>query len=74
MLNGLCAGPQADFRKQRLAGVAIGAGNAELDQLVAFQRAVDFRNDRRRQARGADQHHRLQRVGARLQLATLNGG
>jgi hypothetical protein len=74
LLNGLRARPQANLSEQRIAGVAIRAGGAELDQLVAFQAAVDLGKDRRRQSRGADQDHRLQGMGARLQLAPLNRG
>jgi hypothetical protein len=74
LLNGLRARPQANLGEQRIAGVAIRAGGAELDQLVAFQAAVDLGKDRWRQSRGADQDHRLQGMGARLQLAPLNSG
>ena len=73
MLYRFSSGLAADLREDRLALRAIGAGNAHLDQLVVFQAAVDFREDRARQSGFADQHDRIKRVRARLQFAPPGG-
>ena len=73
MLNRLRSGLPANFLQNRLAPGTIGAGNANLDQLVAFQSAVDFRQDRGRQSGSADQYDRIERVRLRLQLAPSRG-
>jgi len=69
MLNRLRSGPPANLLKNRLAPGAIGAVHANLDQLVAFQTAVDFREDRGRQSGSADPHDRIERVRAGFQFA-----
>jgi len=73
VLDRLRSGPPANLLEDRLAPGAIGAGNAHLDQLVAFQTAVDFREDRGRQSGSADQHDRIERVRAGFQLAPPRG-
>ena len=60
MLNGLRSGSAADLREDRFALGTIGARNAHFDKLVAFQAAVDFREDRGRQSGSADQYDRIQ--------------
>jgi hypothetical protein len=74
LLHGLRTRPRADLREERFALAAIDPGGAQLDQLVAFQRPIDFGKDRRRQSRSADQHHRPEGMGTRPQLAPLNRG
>jgi hypothetical protein len=73
VLNRLRSGSAADLREDRFALVAVGAGNAHFDKLVAFQAAVDFREDRGRQSGCADQYDRIERVRARLQFAPPAG-
>ena len=73
MLNRLRFGPPANLLEDRFALGTIGAGDAHLDQLVAFQAAVDFREDRARQSSSADQDDRIERVRPRLQLAPPGG-
>ena len=73
MLNRLRSGPPANLFKNRREPRAIGAGNAHLDQLVVFQTAVDFREDRGRQSGSADQHDRIERVRAGFQFAPPRG-
>ena len=68
---GSCAG--AYLLENRLAPGTIGAAHAHLDQLVAFQAAVDFREDRGRQSGSADQYDRVERVRPRLQFAAPGG-
>ena len=46
MLNWLRSGPLANFLKNRLAAWAVVVVHANLDQLVAFQAAIDFRENR----------------------------
>ncbi len=74
MLYWLRSGPPANLLEDRLARGAIGAGNANLDQLVAFQTVIDFREDRGRQSGSADQDDRVERVRPRLQFAPPSGG
>ena len=52
---------------------SLGAVHAHFDQLVAFQTAIDFREDRGRQSGSADQHDRIERVRPRFQLAPPAG-
>ena len=73
MLNRLSSGPPANLLKNRLADWAISAVHANLDQLVAFQSAVDFREDRGRQSGSADEHDRIERMRLRFQLAPPGG-
>jgi len=73
MLNRLRSGPRANLLENRLAPCAIGADHADLDQLVAFQTAVDFRENRGRQPGSADPHDRIERVRPRLQFAPPGG-
>ena len=73
MLNRLRSGPPANLREDRLAPGAIGAVHAHLDQLEAFQTAVDFREDCGRQSGFADQHDRIKRVRAGFQFAPQRG-
>ena len=73
MLNRLRSGLPANLLKDRLASRAIGAVHAHFDQLVAFQTAIDFREDRGRQSGSADQHDRIERVRPRFQLAPPAG-
>ena len=73
MLNRLRSGPPANLCENRLAPGVIGARDAHLDQLVVFQTAVDFREDRGRQSGSADQHDRIERVRSRLQFAPPGG-
>ncbi len=69
MLNRLRSRPPANLLKNRLAPGASGAGNANLDQLVDFQTAVDFCKHCGRQSGPADQHDRIERVCPGLQFA-----
>ena len=73
VLNRLRSGPPANFLKNRLAPGTIGAIHSHLDQLVAFQTAIDFREDRGRHSGSADQHDRTECVRPRLQLASPSG-
>ncbi len=66
MLNRLRSGPFANVCEDRLALGAISAVHAYLDQLVAFQTAVDFRENRGRQPGAADPHDRIERMRSRL--------
>ena len=59
MLNRLRSGSAADLREDHFALAAVGAGYAHFDELVAFQTAVDFREDRGRQSGSADQYDRI---------------
>ena len=73
MLNRLRFGPPANLLKDRFAPGAVGAVYTHLDQLVVFQTAVDFREDRRRQSGSADPDDRIERVRSRLQFAPPGG-
>ena len=73
MLNRLRSGSPADLLKNCLAPKAIGAVYAHLDELVAFQAAVDFREDRGREPGSADPHDGIERVRLCLQFAPLGG-
>ena len=59
VLNRLRSGSAADLREDHSALGAVGARNAHFDKLVAFQTAVDFREDRGRQSGSADQYDRI---------------
>jgi hypothetical protein len=69
MLNRLRPGAATDFFEERFAGVPIRIPSTNLDQLVSFQSAFDFLQNRGRQTFTADQHHRVERVRSRLQFA-----
>jgi len=73
VLHGLGAGGGANLRHGRLALVAREARGAQLDQLVGGERAVDFGKHARRDALAADQHQRVERVGACFQLFARGG-
>ena len=73
MLNWLRSGLPANLHEDCLALGAIGAGDAHFDQIVSFQAAVDFREDRGRQSGSADQYDRIERVRSRLQFAPPGG-
>jgi len=73
VLNRLRSGPPANLLENRLAAGAVGAVHSNLDQLVALQSAVDFREDRGREPGLADPHHRIEPVRPRFQLASPGG-
>ena len=73
MLNRLRPGAATDFFEEHFAGGPIGIPSANLDQLVSFQAAVDFRQNRGRQTFSADQHHRVEHMRSRLQFAPPGG-
>ncbi len=66
MLNRLRSSPPANLLEDRLAPGTIGAVYANLDQLVAFQTTIDFREDCGVQSGSTDQHDRVERVRSRL--------
>ncbi len=74
MLNRLRPGTPADLFKDCFSGRVIRVANAHFDQLVVFQTPVDFREDRRGQSGFADQHHWIERVRPRFQLAPPGRG
>jgi len=59
VLNRLRSGSAADLREDHFTLGAVGARNAHFDKLVAFQTALDFREDRGRQSGSADQYDRI---------------
>jgi len=73
VLNRLRSGSAADLREDHFALGAVGVRNAHFDKLVAFQTAVDFREDRGRQSGSADQYDGIERVRSRLQFAPPTG-
>jgi hypothetical protein len=73
VLNRLRPGAATDFFQERFAGGPIGVPSTNLDQLVSFQAALDFRQNRGRQTSTADQHHRVESVRSRLQFAPPGG-
>lgn len=74
MLHRACPQRLADFRWHEPAPLAIVAQHPDLDQLVAFQRDVDFMQHGRRQARAPDHDDRMERVGPGAQRAPLGWG
>ena len=73
MLNRLGAGLLADLRNERFTRVPLVAEHPDLDQLVAFQRGVDFADDLGLEACFADHDHGLEMVGAGAERAALGG-
>jgi hypothetical protein len=71
MLNGLRAGLGANGVEVFLARVAVVAGHADLDQLVACERTLDFRQHGRSEAVVADHDHGFQGMGTGTQFAAL---
>jgi hypothetical protein len=63
MLNRLSIGAIADRPQHRFALVAVCAGDAYLDQLVALEIDFDLAQHRFGQPFVPDQHDRVQRVG-----------
>ena len=55
-------------------GVAVFAGDADLDQFMRVEAAVNFLEHRRREPAIADQNHRVEDVGAGLEHAVLARG
>ncbi len=55
-------------------GVAAFAGDADLDQFMRVEAAVDFLEHRRREPAIADQNHGVEGVGAGLERAVLARG
>ena len=64
MLNRLRIGAVADRPQHRLALLAVCAGDAYLDQLVALEIDLDLAQHRFGQPFVPDQHDRVQRVSA----------
>ena len=58
---------------ERITMLAIQAGRAHLDQLVRRERAVDLGDHLVGHALGADHHHRLEVVRARLERLAFRG-
>jgi len=73
VLNRLRSGSAADLREDRFALGAVGVRHAHFDELVAFQAAVDFREDGGGQSGSADQYDRIEWVRSRLQFAPPTG-
>jgi len=73
VLNRLRSGSAADLCEDHFALGAVGGRNAHFDKLVAFQTAIEFREDRGRQTGSADQDDRVKRVRARPQFAPPTG-
>src|SRR6266853_2100299 len=76
VLNRLRSGLPANLLKDRLASRAIGAVHAHFDQLVAFQTAIDFREDRGRPTSSSKSRiATVSRVpGMRLSISGLRPG
>lgn len=72
-LHGFGAGLRAHLTDPRIAGRAIGAGHADLDELVRRQGAVEFINHGGGQAVLADTHQRMAVMGARPEKPDLAG-
>jgi hypothetical protein len=70
VLNRLRDGHRANLFQHRLALLAVGV-DAHLDQLVALEAAVDLRDHRRGQPVPADDHDRIELVGATFQHLAL---
>ena len=67
MLNRLRIGAIADRPQHRFALLAVCAGDAYLDQLVALEIDLNLAQHRFGQPFVSDQHDRVQRVGAGLE-------
>lgn len=74
MLNREGADRVANSFHQFFAGVALGAVDFYLDQLVRLQGAVNLAHDRRRQTVTGNADDGIQMVGARTQFAPPGGG
>lgn len=74
MLDRARTGAAAYFFEECLPGGSVCISGANLDQLVTFETAVDFRENRGRQAFAADQYQRGERMCPRFQLASLARG
>jgi hypothetical protein len=59
--------------QERLPFCAISAEDADLDQFMCYETAIDFRNNRGAQAAVTDRRYWMERVGARAQGAPLRG-
>ena len=68
------AGAAGEFADHRVADFAIAAADLYLDQLVVFQRAIDFVHHRVGQALATDLQHRLQFMRLATQEAGLGRG
>lgn len=73
MLHGRRASRVADRAEQLLTLVAIASHDADLDQFVRIERALDLRDHGRCKARIADQYDGIERMGAPLQNLALGG-
>jgi hypothetical protein len=73
VLHRLGRGAAAYLLEHALAFGAIRACDADLDELVALERALDLLKNRRREAGLAHPHHRIERVGAGTQSSSLFG-
>jgi hypothetical protein len=71
MLDRTCAGQPADFLEEPLALGLVRAAGANLDQLVAAQSVINFREHRRRKPVAADDHDRPQAMRAGFEFAAL---
>jgi hypothetical protein len=71
MLNGRRLELFADAFQYRVACLAPGLGYADLDQLVRGQAAIDLQEHRVGEPAFADEHDRMQFVGARPKRAAL---
>jgi hypothetical protein len=67
------AGRPADLAEEPVALVAIDSHEANLDQLVRIERALNFHEHGRCKARIADQDDRSERMGTRFQYLALGG-
>ena len=69
-------GPQfvGDLAEQRLAGSAVIAEDAYLDQPMGSQGGIDLLDDGRGEAIGTDHDDRLEVVGRRAVFLALGGG
>ncbi len=73
MLHRLGARARADLGQQGVPRHAVGAGDANLDELVGFQRPIDLLEHAARQSSGAYNDDRAQRVGPGAQLPSEMG-
>jgi len=67
-------GALADVREQGVAPAAVFARDADLDELVHGERAVDLGQHRGGQSASADQHDRGESMGAAFQRLALRRG
>lgn len=71
MLHRRGCGRRTDLREQALARMAVLAQHPDLDELVGRERAVELRDDRRRQTAGTDEHDRAEPVRAAFERLAL---